>query len=151
MSKNVLILEVLPNYLSSVVHEKDKAGNDIYYYRHFDWDKPYCNNVHKGDEFFLINREDVDIPGIYIHGFIKQVPVFWVERGLSRVYLKDVQIADPRKYRPLSIDALQTAMPEFNWGPSPSGRRITGPYISIIRRMWKQYLAMNDDFKEFYR
>jgi hypothetical protein len=55
-------------------------------------------------------------------------------------------MADPKKYRPLSIDALQTAMPEFNWSPGHSGRRITGPYIRKIRRMWKQYLAMNDDF-----
>ena len=147
MSKNVLILEVLPNYISSVVHQY-KDGNDIYCYRHFDWDKSYFNNVHKGDEFFLIIREDVDVQGIYMHGYIKQVPIFWVERGLSRVYLKDVQIADSRKYRPLSIEALQAAMPEFNWEPGPSGRRITGPYIRKTRKMWKQYLAMNDDFQD---
>ena len=145
MSKNVLVLEVLPNYISSVVHEKDKGGNDIYYYRHFDWDKPYCNNVYKGDEFFLINREDVDIPGIYMHGFIKQVPVFWVERGLSIVYLKDVQIADPRKYRPLSIDALQTAMPEFNWDPGPSGRIILDKYVDKLHNMWELYMEMNNN------
>ena len=67
MRKNVILLELLPNYISSVEQKKDKDGNDIYYYRHFDWDKPYCNNVHKGDEFFLINRQDVDEPGIYMH------------------------------------------------------------------------------------
>ena len=152
MSKNVLVLEVLPNYISSVVHEEDKDGKDIYYYRHFDWDKPYCNNVRKGDEFFLLFREDVDVPGIYMHGFFDSgeilTPVLWSERGVSKVYLRDIQIADSRKYRPLSIEALQTAMPELNWGPGPSGRRFTGPYIRKIRRMWKQYLAMNDDFKK---
>lgn len=152
MSKNVLLLEVLPNFISSIVQTEDKEGKTIYYYRHFNWDKPYCNNVRKGDEFFLINREDVDEPGIYMHGFCDSdeilTPVHWSERGVSRVYLRDVQVADPKKYRPLSIPSLQAAMPEFNWSPGPSGRRITGPYIKIIRRMWKKYLAMNDHLEE---
>ena len=149
MSKKIILLEILPNYISSVEHQVDKEGNEVYFYRHFDWDKTYANRVRKGDEFFLINREDVDIPGIYMHGFFDSdeqlTPVLWSERGLSRVYLKDVQIADPDKYRPLSIKALQAAMPEINWGPGPSGWRITGPYIRIIRRMWNEYLSMNDD------
>ena len=152
MSKNIILLEVLPNYISSVEHQVDKDGNEVYLYRHLDWDMTYANRVRKGDEFFLINREDVDIPGIYMHGFFDSdeqlTPILWSERGLSRVYLKDVQIADPDKYRPLSIEALQTAMPEINWGPGPSGWKVTGPYVKILRRIWKEYVAMNDGFKD---
>lgn len=147
---NVLILEVVPNYISSVDRLVDKDGTEKYYYRHFDWDKPYCNNARKGDEFFLINREDVDEPGIYMLGFFDSdeilTPVYWSERGVYKVYLRDVQIVDPKKYRPLSISSLQTAMPEFNWGPSLSGRRITWPYIRKLRGMWQKILEMNDDF-----
>ena len=152
MRKNVLLLEILPNYFSSVEQTKEKDGNDIYYYRHFDWDKPYCNNVHKGDEFFLINREDVDEPGINMHGYFNSdeilTPVYWSERGVSKVYLRDIPIVDPKKYRTLNISSLQTAMPEFNWRPGPSGRRVTGPYVRTIRKMWKMYLKMNDYFKD---
>ena len=87
-----------------------------------------------------------------MHGFFDSdeqlTPVLWSEKGLSRVYLKDVQLADPDKYRPLSIEALQAAMPEFNWSPAPSGRSFDGPYIRILRRMWKKYLKMNDNFKD---
>lgn len=148
--RNIIILEILPNYISSVEHKVDKDGTETYFYRHFDWDKPYCNNVRKGDEFFLINREDVDEPGIYMHGYCdsdeKLTPVYWSERGVSRVYLRDIQIVDSKKYRPLSISSLQSAMPELNWGPGSSGRRVTGPYIRKIRKMWKQYLEMNDDY-----
>ena len=148
MRKNVILLEILPNYISSVVQRRDKDGNDIYYYRHFDWDKPYCNNVHKGDEFFLIDRNQVDEPGIYMHGFFDSdeilTPVYMSERGVSKVNLRDVQLVDPKKYRPLCIDALQSAMPEFNWAPGPSGRRVTGPYIQKLRWMWKIYHEMND-------
>lgn len=147
---NVLILEVLPNYISSVERLVDKDGTEKYYHRHFDWDKPYCDNVRKGDEFFLIDREEVDEPGIYMHGFFDSdeilTPVYWSERGVSKVYLRDVQIVDPKKYRPLSISSLQTAMPEFNWGPGPSGRRLTGSYIRKLRWMWKLYIIMNSSF-----
>lgn len=147
--RNIIILEVLPNYKSSVEHQVNKDGSEIYFYRHLDWDKPYCNNVHKGDEFFLMNREGVDEPGIYMHGFFDSdeilTPVLWSERGVSKVYLRDVQLVDPRHYRPLSITSLQTAMPEFNWGPGPSGRRLTGPYIRKLRWLWKKYLEIIDD------
>lgn len=150
--RKIIILEEMPNYISYVGHIVDKDGNEIYFYRHFDWDEPYCNNVRKGDEFFLINRQDIDVPGIVMHGFFDSdeelTPVYWSERGVSRVYLRDVQIVDPKKYRPLSISALQTAMPEINWGPGPSGWKVTGPYIKKLRTMWKEYLEMNDSFAE---
>ena len=58
--KKIIILETQPNAVSYVAHEIDKDGNDRYYYRHLDWEKPYRDGINKGDEFFLINREDVD-------------------------------------------------------------------------------------------
>lgn len=87
-----------------------------------------------------------------VHGFFDSdeilTPVYWPERGVSKVYLRDIQKVDPKKYRPLSIDALQSAMPEFNLDPGPSGRKVTGPYIQKLCWMWKLYIIMNSSFKE---
>ena len=64
-----------------------------------------------------------------VHGFFYSdeilTLVYWSERGVSKVYLRDIQIVDLKRYRPLRINALKSAMPKFNWDPGPSGSRIT--------------------------
>ena len=87
-----------------------------------------------------------------MHGYFDSdeilTPVYWSERGVSKVYLRDIQIVNPKKYRPLSIYSLQNAMPEFNWSPGPFGRKVTDPFVIIIRKMWKKFLEMNEDLTD---
>lgn len=151
MNKKIIILENLPNNISYVAREIDKEGNERYFYRHLDWLEPYCNGIKPGDEFFLIDRNQVDEPGIIMHGFIASevtlTPVYWAEKGISRVYLKDVQIVNPKKYRLLTIASMQAVMHGQIWDLIRSGWILCGPAVPKIREMWKMYLEMNDGFR----
>ena len=151
MSDRIIILESIPNGVSYVAHKYDKTGRDVYYYRHLDWEEPWCNVAHEGDEFFLIGREGVDEPGIVMHGYfaseVTVTPVSWAERGVFRVFLKEVQVIAPKRYRLLTTRALEAAMPPLEWNPGISGWVVPGQNIFKLRRMWREYLAMNDGFR----
>ena len=113
------------------------------------WDEPYRSNIKKGDECFIIDRT-LDTPGIIAHGSIDsnvyryQLPKSYY--AADQVLLTDCLRINPDKYRLLSTDYLQTAMPEIGWGPHLSGWEVTGPYVKKLRRIWKEYLEMNDYF-----
>lgn len=148
MGKNIIILEL---YSDDGLVRFNHQVNQYEYIFH-DWEEPYRSNVRKGDECFVINRT-LDTPGIVMHGFIDSDVHYYHHPGsylsMDRVFLTDLQDINPLKYRLISIELLQSAMPHINWGPGMPGWRITGPYIRIIRRMWKIYIIINGSFKEY--
>ena len=148
--QKIIILENLPNAVSYVAHEIDKNGKDRYYYHHLDWQEPYRNGINKDDEFFLIDRYQVDEPGIVMHGFfdsdLTSYPLRWTNKRVYKIYLRDIQPIDPKKYRLLTIASLQAVMPGQFWDLIKSGWILNGPAILKIKEMWKMYLEMNDDF-----
>ena len=147
--KKIIILETLPNAVSYVAHEIGKEGKDRYYYRHLDWKEPYRNGINKDDEFFLIDRCQVDEPGIIMHGFfdsdLTSYPLRWTNKRVYKIYLRDIQSIDPKKYRLLTIASLQAVMPGQFWDLIKSGWILNGPAILKIKEMWKMYLEMNED------
>ena len=148
MSKRIIILELTQN--EGIIRFDKDLNKYVYLFQ--DWEEPYRSNIRKGDEFFVVNRT-LDIPGIMMYGTIGS-EVHYYRRQISatsyivfeRVILEDFHSINPEKYPLLSIDFLQAAMPKMNWGLGMPGWRIQGPYIRKFRKMWKQYLAMNDDF-----
>lgn len=151
MKNEIIILESV-NYGSFLVMKspQDKASEGFLYYT-CSWDESnWTRNIYSGSEFFIIQREGIDIPGIIMHGFIDHEGIFIDQdrpsRGYHGVYIKDYQKIDPDKYRILSVDTLKAAMPEFTWDLATSGRILSGPYVRTLHKIWREYLKMNDLF-----
>ena len=145
MSRKIVILELTPN--DGIISFDSSLDKKTYLFQ--DWDEPYHSRINIGDEFFIINR-CLDVPGITMHGTVaSEVHRYISPRSYSaplRVVLTDYLDINPEKYRLLTVDVLQTAMPCISWDLGFPGWLVTGPYIKKLRKMWKEYLEMNDDF-----
>lgn len=87
-----------------------------------------------------------------MHGFfdsdLTSYPLRWTNKRVYKIYLRDIQPIDSKKYRLLTIASLQASMPGQFWDLIKSGWILNGPAVLKIREMWKMYLEMNDDFKK---
>jgi hypothetical protein len=116
----------------------------------FNWSVWDWNDVVPGDEFFLIKCGE-DVTGIVMHGFFDSEPYQgedWSGQGRV-VYYADLgpdTMIHPDKCRLLTTEALEAAMPGFQWNGGHSGRVLPQEYAIKLREMWAEYLAMNDDF-----
>ena len=148
--KKIIIIKLLPEKSFCIKLKWGKEASQNYLYTHIDWDPDDWKEAQSGDEFFLIQYKD-NSTGIIMHGKLHSDakdygPFPGTRKGIYGTYLIADQHINEEKYRLLSTDTLQAAMPEINWGPGPSGWKVTGPYIKKLRRMWREYLEMNDNF-----
>ena len=115
-----------------------------------DWIIKDWVDVQPGDEFFMIQSLR-ETSGIAMHGKIT-TKLFKINDGhdLDGYYVgfeSDV-ILPPDKFRQLSVDALSAEMPDFDWHSTQSGRILPEKYTDTLHQIWKEYLAMNDSFRE---
>ena len=144
----IIILKLLPDESYCFNINMGDKSTQYYGYIHADWDPEDWKEAKSGDEFFLLQYKD-NSSGIIMHGTLHSDakhygPYPGTKNGIYGTYLIPDQQIDEEKYRLLSTDVLKNAMPEFNWSPGPSGRKITGPNVRKMHKLWKQYLAMND-------
>ncbi len=144
----IIILKLLPDESYCFNIKMGDKSTQYYGYMHADWDPEDWKEAKSGDEFFLLQYKDKST-GIIMHGTLHSDakhfgPYPGTKKGLYGTYLIPDQHINEDKYRLLSTVALKNSMPEFNWDSGHSGRKVTGSYIRIIRKMWKQYLEMND-------
>ena len=116
----------------------------------FNWSVWDWKEADEGDEFYLIKCGE-GATGIVMHGVITSEPYQgedWSGQGRV-VYYADLEpdiMIHPDKCRLLTTEALEAAMPDFQWNGGHSGRVLSDENADKLRQMWQEYLAMNDDF-----
>ena len=130
---------------------KDKPS-PYYSYVHGDWDPEDWKDVHKGDEVFVILYED-NSTGILMHGQLYSDarlygPFPGTRSGVSGTNIITDIVINSDKNRLLSPNVLSSVMPDFQWFDLHSGRALPDKYVPILHQMWKEYLEMNNDFKD---
>ena len=149
MSKKIIILKLLPEESYCIDMSWKKNTTQYYGYIHGDWDPEDWKEAHSGDEFFLIQYKD-NSTGIIMHGTLHSDakhfgPCPGTENGVYGAYLISDLHIDENKYRLLTPDTLQAAMPAFQWKALHSGRPLPEIYADRLHQMWNEYLSMNDD------
>ncbi len=115
----------------------------------FNWSVWEWQDLVPGDEFFLITCGE-GVTGVVMHGFFDSEPYEdedWSGKGRV-VYYADLDpdtMVHPDKCPLLTTEALETAMPDFQWNGGHSGRVLPGEYAIKLRAMWQEYLAKNRD------
>ena len=116
----------------------------------FNWSIWDWKNARPGDEFFMVKCDEAPT-GIVMHGTFASEPYQgedWSGKG-REVYYADLEpdtMIHPERCRLLTTDALEAAMPGFQWNGGFSGRVLPTEYGGRLGAMWGEYLAMNDDF-----
>ena len=119
----------------------------------FNWSVWEWQDLVPGDEFFMIKCGE-GVTGVVMHGFFDSEPYQdedWSGKG-REVYYADLDpdtMIHPDKSPLLTTEALEAAMPDFQWNGGHSGRVLHGEYAIKLRAMWEEYLAKNRDlFKD---
>lgn len=116
----------------------------------FNWSVWDWKDLEEGDEFYMIKCGE-GVTGIVMHGeFVSEAyqDEDWSGKGRV-VYYADMEpdiMIHPDKCRLLTTQALEAALPDFQWNGGHSGRVLPDAYADKLREMWNEYLAMNDDF-----
>ena len=124
-------------------------------FKHFDeawfnWSVWDWKDLQEDDEFYMIKCGE-GVTGIVMHGYFCSEPYVdedWSGKG-REVHYADMEpdtMIHPDKCRLLTTEALEAAMPDFQWNGGHSGRVLPGAYAAKLKEMWNEYLAMNDDF-----
>ena len=116
----------------------------------FNWSIWDWKEAEEGDEFYMIKCGE-GVTGIVLHGMFSSdcyQGEDWSGKG-REVYYADLEpdtMIHPDKCRLLTTEALEIAMPGFEWNGGHSGRLLPEGYAAKLHQMWQEYLAMNDDF-----
>ena len=124
-------------------------------FKHFDeawfnWSVWDWKDLQEDDEFYMIKCGE-GVTGIVMHGIFTSeayVDEDWSGKGRV-VHYADMEpdtMIHPDKCRLLTTEALEAAMPDFQWNGGHSGRVLPDAYAAKLKEMWNEYLAMNDDF-----
>ena len=119
----------------------------------FNWSVWEWQDLVPGDEFFMIKCGE-GVTGVVMHGFFDSEPYQgedWSGKG-REVYYADLDpdtMIHPDKSPLLTTEALEAAMPDFQWNGGHSGRVLPSEYAIKLRAMWQEYIAKNKDlFKD---
>ena len=116
----------------------------------FNWSIWEHRELFPGDEFFMIKCGE-EPTGIVMHGYFSSGAYQgedWSGKG-REVYYADMEpdtMIHPEKCRLLSTEALDSAMPLFQWNGGHSGRILPKEYEGKLHELWNEYLEMNNDF-----
>ena len=145
----VFILEWRPA-ISSYKMEDFEEELDHFDDAWFNWSIWDWKEARAGDEFFMIKCGE-EPTGIVMHGVFDSLPYKgedWSGKGRT-VYYADLEpdtMIHPDRCRLLGTDALEAAMPAFQWNGGHSGRVLPPDLAPTLHQMWADYLAMNDNF-----
>lgn len=146
---NTFILEWRPKISSYKMEhfEEDLAHFDEVWFNWSIWD---WKDAEEGDEFYMIKCGE-GVAGVVMHGVFGSECYQgedWSGKG-REAYYADIEpdiMIHPDKCRLLKTEALEAAMPNFQWNGGHSGRVLFSEYAAKLDQMWKEYLVMNDDF-----
>lgn len=116
-------------------------------YGEFNWSVWDYNAVKEGDEFFWL-KVGYGQNGIVGHGSITSDPYEgedWSGRGRKTFYvdfMPDMMIC-PDAARLLDADALQAAIPDFDWRGGHSGLVLSEAQAEKLHALWREYTEAN--------
>ena len=111
----------------------------------FNWSVWDWKEAHEGDMFYLIKCGGEGPNGIVMQGHFTSEPYAdedWSGKG-RLVYYMDMEpeyMIHPLHNEILTTEALDEAMPEFQWKGGHSGRVVPFEYALTMEAMWTNYL-----------
>ena len=117
----------------------------------FNWSIWDWKEAHEGDMFFLIKCGGEGPNGIVMQGHFTSEPYVdedWSGKGRV-VHYMDMEpeyMIHPERCDILTTEALEEAMPEFQWKGGHSGREVPFMYVLELEAMWTKYLEAHKDF-----
>lgn len=146
--KKVFILEWNPAI--SDISEEEFASYVPYSFLQFRWEMYDWKSAQAGDLVYMVKCRPAPDAGIVLQGRIIRRPVagkHWSGNGKPSHYvLFDVDYIINHKECPiLPLEALEEAMPEFQWDGGHSGRELPVNESIILERMWTGYLESHRD------
>ena len=116
----------------------------------FNWSVWDWKEAHEGDMFFLIKCGGEGPNGIVMQGHFTSEPYVdedWSGKGRV-VHYMDMEpeyMIHPERCDILTTEALEEAMPEFQWKGGHSGREVPFMYVLELETMWTKYLEAHKD------
>ena len=121
--------------------------NDLHYieYGEFNWSVWDWRSARSGDNFYMV-RCSGERNGIVMKGFFTSDPYEaddWSGRGREVHYMdfRPLVMVHPETGRMLGVEALEAAMPDFQWNGGHSGRELPQEYADLLDTMWDEYMA----------
>lgn len=135
--------------ISSMTRDRmtDEMGELIFNGGWFNWSFWEYENVKPGDVCYLVRCGDKSGPhGIVLRGKIISDPYVaedWSGRGRKTYYADwyPQEFIDSEYAKPLSPDALEAAIPDFNWRGGHSGRPLPEKYEKVLEKLWYDYIT----------
>ena len=120
--------------------------------KQFGWELYDWMNAQVGDIVYMVKCRPAPDAGIVLQGRIKCRPKpgpHWSGKGKYTHYVWiDVDYIINHDECPImSLDALEKAMPDFQWDGGHSGRELPVKESIILEKMWLDYL---DSHKEYF-
>ena len=140
----VFVLEMNPE-ISSYRMEDFRAELENFGGAWFNWSVWDWKEAHDGDMFYLIKCGGEGPNGIVMQGHFTSEPYAgedWSGKGRLTYYM-DMQpeyMIDPLYNEILTTEALDKAMPGFQWKGGHSGRVLPFEYALRLEEMWTAYL-----------
>lgn len=114
------------------------------------WSIREYEDLHKGDQFFMLREGDGVNPGIMFRGVFTSDPYEgedWAGTDKKRYYadFECWACADPDGVPCITLDQLQDALPDINWTKGHSGELLSPETAEILETIWEENISWVDE------